>query len=163
MLKRTLFVAIASLFILTSASSDAEAKKYLFKTFWPESHWWGLDYEPYRYNAKNPQETQWSHGETKQKFDPAHWINTRGGISNLVRGFYQNDLIRDQYLDDDLLVLEVGPNFYNLSGYDKRRVLSIIDKEYGVTTRLTYGVFYLRDWKSDDDIGLYTRYGLQLH
>ena len=81
---------------------------------------------------------------------------------NVIRGFYTADIIRDQYVDDDVPVLEVGPGFYMLGGHDKRRVTELVDDVYGITSSKRFGMFMIYDWKTEKAIGAYTQYGLQL-
>ncbi|MEK7801226.1 MAG: hypothetical protein AAB276_02120, partial [Pseudomonadota bacterium] len=57
--------------------------------------------------------------------------------------------------------INVGPNFYHLSGQDKRRVISTLDAVYQVTAQQP-GMFYLRDPRTEKMIGTYTKDGLFL-
>ena len=59
-------------------------------------------------------------------------------------------------------VLEVGPNFYNLGGFDKRRVTQMVDEVFNITGNHLFGSFMIYDWKSKEAVGVYTQYGLQL-
>ena len=91
------------------------------------------------------------------------WLSQKSGM-DLVKGFYKADILRDQIAGKaEVPTLIVGPNFYRLSGYDKRRVTTIIDKVYGITAQRPNGSFYLQDWRTKDNIGVYDQDGLRLH
>ncbi len=148
------FITICCVF---SQQSFADAKPWVWS--WYGSHWENQDFEPYLEPAKEPHGSQWN----KDPWQPEHWTAQRGGDeTSLIRGFYNADILRDQYMDDDLPVLEVGPAFYQLGGHDKRRVVQMVDQAYGVTSDKLFGMFMLYDWRTKDAIGAYTQYGLQL-
>lgn len=125
---------------------------------WGPSHWENLDFEPYLQNGKHPHNSQWN----EKDWTPEYWAQQRSSDLQVLRGFYFSDVIRDQYFEDDIPVLEVGPNFYKLSGYDKIRVAKMFDSVYGITEGNEFGMYMLYDWKSEKPIGAYTRYGLQI-
>lgn len=151
-----LFFIALSMICVVSGAARAEPKPWIWG-WWP-SHWRNLDFKPYLEDPKEPHNNQWD----RQNWQPQDWIAQKGGADNLVRGFYFADILRGQYEDDGVPVLEVGPNFYRLGGQDKRRVAGTIDYIYQITAARDDGMFMLYDWNSKKPIGSYTRYGLQL-
>ncbi len=94
---------------------------------------------------------------------PADWSAQRkDGEAEVIQGFFNVGIFKRQYTDDDVPVLEVGPRFYDLSGYDKRRVLRVLDDQYKITSAHENGMFTLTDGRTGKPIGLYTANGLQL-
>lgn len=158
-MKKILYITTAALIagILSFASiAYADSKPWVWS--WWEGHWKNQDFEPYLEEGKWPHNSQWNESE----WQPEHWEAQGKSALDIVQGFYFADILRDQYVDDDVPVLEVGPAFYLLGGQDKRRVASMVDYVYGVTRRKENGMFMLVDWDSGKAIGSYTRYGLQL-
>lgn len=150
--------AILSLVVVISCFSSvsyAESKPWVWG--WWESHWDNLDFIPYQ-NGKHPHNSQWD----ESKWQPAHWQAQRADAMSVVNGFYTADILRGQYVDDDIPVLEVGPSFYLLGGQDQRRVVEMVDYVFEMTNRKKNGMFQLYDWKTKKPIGAYTEYGLQL-
>lgn len=126
--------------------------------WWP-SHWIGLDFKPYIDHPTHTHAGQWDN----ENWTPADWAAQRGGSGmKVIGGFYKADILRSQFIDDDVPVLEVGPGFYMLGGHDKRRVMETVDSEFQITSGKPNGMFMIRDWKTRRDIGSYTAYGLQL-
>lgn len=150
--------AIALTVSVLSVSSAAYAEPKPWVWSWWESHWDNQDFEPYLEAGKHPHNTQWDNN----KWEPVHWAQQRNTRSDVIKGFYTADILRDQYMDDDIPVLEVGPAFYMLGGHDKRRVTAMVDYTYNITNTVENGMYMIRDWKSGKMIGSYTKYGLQI-
>ncbi len=152
------FSALLALVVMLGASPvSAEPKPWYF-SWWP-SHWENQRFEPYLEGPKHPHNTQWSH----KAWEPADWAAQRpGGAFEVIQGFYRANILRDQYVDDDMPVLEVGPNFYHLSGYDKRRVTRLVDDYYQITSNHLNAMYTIRDWRTGKPIGTYTTHGLSL-
>jgi hypothetical protein len=155
-----LIISHAILFCtLTLAASSAQAgpKPWIFG-WWP-SHWDDLNFEqPYTYDGKSRHNRQWDH----RAWQPSDWISQRAGGLELIDSWYKVGILNDQYFKNDVPVLEVGPAFHTLGGFDKRRVTAVIDNVYKVTANRPNGIFHLRDHASGKYIGLYTQYGLML-
>ena len=140
-----------------SGQAQANPKPWIWG-WWP-SHWRNLDFKPYLEDPKQPHNSQWNGAN----WHPQDWVDQRDSDENkLIRGFYYADILRDQYEDDGVPVLEVGPAFYMLGGQDRRRVAETVDYVYKVTEQRVDGMFMLYDWRTKKAIGSYTRYGLQL-
>lgn len=151
------FMLLISVACILSAGAKADPKPWIW-SWWP-SHWKHLDFKPYPEDAKRTHNSQWNGAN----WHPQDWIDQRDGEpAKLIRGFYYADILRDQYEDDGVPVLEVGPAFYMLGGQDRRRVAETIDYVYGVTDSRVNGMFMLYDWKTKKPVGSYTRYGLQM-
>jgi hypothetical protein len=150
------FLAFTALIFSFSSAAYADSKPWVWS--WWESHWHANQFIPHLEEGKHPHNTQWD----ESSWTPADWINQRPDEMTLIKGFYTADIVRGQYMDDDIHVLEIGPGFYSLGGQDKRRVAETIDVVYGITTRKENGMYLVRDWRTGDQIGAYTRYGLQL-
>lgn len=158
MIKIRNIVALALVLSIFSFSSKAYAEPKPWGWSWWESHWDKLDFIPYLEEGKHPHNSQWN----ESNWRPEDWSAQRESALAVVKDFYHADIIRDQYIDDDMPVLEVGPGFYMLGGQDKRRVAAMVDHVYGVTTRKLFGTFLLYDWQTKKPIGSYTQYGLHL-
>lgn len=152
-------LAMSAMLVLAFSSSDAVAgpKPWVFG-WWP-GHWNNLNFEsPYMYDGKTPHNTQWD----KEDWKPQDWIVQRGSGVGLIESWYLSGIIQDQYMRYDVPVLEVGPAFYDLGGFDKRRIMQTVDAVYRITSRKENGMFRLRDGESGDFIGLYSSHGLML-
>jgi hypothetical protein len=153
------FLSLLSFIFLVFSTQQAfaEPKPWVFS--WGPSHFKNHDFEPYLDRAKFPHNSQWSDKDWKSEY----WVQQRDNDEmKMLRSLYFADIFRDQYFDDEIPVLEVGPNFYNLSGYDKRRVTALVDDVYEVTASHEDGIFMIYDWHTRKTIGVYTKYGLQL-
>ena len=143
--------------IILPAAAKAEPK-FLGIDWWP-SHWENLTFQPYLDDPKHPHNTQWD----SMPWESADWAAQRsGGSDELIRGFYRAGILSKQYMDDDMPVLRVGPNFYNLSSRDKRRVTKALDDHFQITASHLNGMFLIEDWRTRKPIGTYTAHGLHL-
>lgn len=153
--------ALFSLVILSlsSVAALAGSKPNIFG--WGKGHDVWSDakqFQPYLENAKHPHPSQWA----DRDWYAEDWISQRQSGLALVQGFYSSDIIRNQDVDDGVPVLIVGPNFYHLSGYDKRRVVHTVDMVYGVTARQQNAAILLKDWYTKRAIGHFDREGLTI-
>lgn len=157
--KAIVFTAFLSVLILTGATGAAMAQsKYMFGAGWPPEHWENQGFRPYMEPPKLTHNSQWDYDDWKS----SDWLQQKDSKMHLINGFYNADILRNQYMDDDMPVLEIGPNFYNLGGHDKRRITQMVDETFNITGDNLFGSFMLYDWQSKDPIGVYTQYGLQL-
>lgn len=148
---------LALVLILCTSPASAEPKPWYF-SWWP-SHWIDQNFEPHLEGPKHPHNTQWD----SKSWEPADWAAQRpGGSLEVIQGFYRANILHRQYVDDDMPVLEVGPNFYHLSGYDKRRVTKLVDDYYQITANHLNAMYMIRDWRTGQPIGNYTAHGLSL-
>ena len=158
---KTLILLSFLLFFMVTDKASAESK----------TSWWGWGkkheqyrqmngYHPYLENSRHVQIPQWAHKDWYAE----DWTSQKDGMT-LVRGFYAADILRDQITakKSALPILVVGPNFYRLSGYDKRRVAHIVDVTYGITDSRKNGAFLLQDWNTRAQIGVFDENGLRLH
>lgn len=151
-----LFFISFSVCLFAVSSAQAEPKPWVWS--WWEGHWQDQDFQPHYENGKHPHNTQWD----DKAWLPQDWSSQRQSSTDLVKGFYRAGILSKQYMSGDVPVLEVGPNFYHLSGLDKRRVVQTVDDVFGGTEKDPY-MFYLKDWKTGEVLGLYTKSsGLQL-
>ena len=149
----------ASLSVMTLFSSNAQADDKWFYSSWPIGHFKDLDFSKrYLEEAKIPHNRQWD-GEL---WEPAVWIEQKRGGLRLINGFYKAGILEEQTVEDNIPYLHVGPQFYNLSGYDKRRVVETVDEVYEITSADADGMFYLFDNHQSRVVGIYTRHGLQI-
>ncbi len=140
-----------------STVAHAEPKPWIW-SWWP-SHWDNMTFKPYLEEPKEPHNNQWSH----KNWEPADWsAQEENGARDVIQGFYTAGILQDQQIKDDVPVLVVGPNFYHLSGYDKRRVVQMVDDYYQVTASKLNGMFTLTDGRTNRPIGVYSANGLQL-
>jgi hypothetical protein len=91
------------------------------------------------------------------------WTSQKNG-DELIKGFYNAEILHAQEMrEGEVPVLVVGPNFYHLSGLDKRRVTQTVDTVYGVTASAENGSFMLKDWHTGNFIGAFDKNGLRLN
>lgn len=144
-------------FVLTVEGSLAQAAKPLDWMFPPAVPNFTM---PYHEGGRLPQNSQY---KERHQHEARHWAVSRGGHQRLLNQFYQAQIITDQYVSDDVPVVEVGNAFMQLSGHDQRRVMDFIDDMYGATRYNNHnGVIRITYWRTGEPIGLYTKYGLQL-
>lgn len=141
-----------------AAPAMADSGKWFYWQ-WSPFHFKNLDFERRHLNdAKFPHNRQWD----KETWVPEAWISQREDGLALIDGFYKADILEDQIVKDGIPYLYVGPQFYTLSGYDKKRLAETIDAVYGVTKSGDNEVFILYDGAQNYTIGMYTKNGLQL-
>ncbi len=160
MIKKILLSLIVTVSLLPAV---AQAEPKFFGLFWWPDHWRNQDFMPYFDNSKDPHNTQWDKTALSPVYwTPKEWVTMDGGRGlALIQKWYNVGILQDQYVDDDMPYLVVGPNFYHLSGSDKRRVMQTIDAVYQVTS-LSPKMFYIEDSKTEKVIGYYTPKGLIL-
>ena len=146
---------------------DAQAETKGFKLFPPSFNWSKnhrvyreyKEYHPHLENLRHSQIPQWE----SEDWYAEDWTSQTDGLT-LIQGFYAADILRDQTVGHaELPVLVVGPNFYHLSGLDKRRVVTVVDATYGMTARSQNASFLLTDWRTKMPIGAFDQHGLRLH
>lgn len=161
MVFRNTMILLAFSLALGMAAENADARSRGHPLSWMEGpNVWDetKKFQPYLENAKHPHPTQWA----DRDWYAEDWIAQRQSGLALVQGYYNANIIRDQDVDDGMPVLIVGPNFYHLSGYDKRRVVHTIDVVYGVTARQQGAAITLKDWHTKRAIGYFDTQGLTL-
>ena len=161
MICRNILFLFSFLAVSLMAAPGAQAKSKPNMFMWPQGKeaWEDVkEFQPMLENGKHPHPAQWA----TEDWYAEDWISQRPSGLALVQGYYNGDIIRDQDVDDDMPVLIVGPNFYRLSGYDKRRVVHTIDVVYGVTRAQPNAAIMLKDWHTRRPIGVFTRDGLSL-
>ncbi|MCB1558832.1 MAG: hypothetical protein KDJ50_07935 [Alphaproteobacteria bacterium] len=154
------FFMIFTVFLSICAFSghSAEAGSKFYSHWWWQSHWKNQDFIPYYDNGTEPHNTQWD----KKEWHPTDWITMNGGDSqNLMHRWYTAKIINAQYYDDEIPYLDVGVNFYHLSGYDKSRIMETVNYIYQITEK-SPRMFYLRDPQTEKIIGYYGSDGLIL-
>ena len=153
-------------FFGTNITAHAESKSLKLdipsRMDWSDSHKAHREskqYNPYLENSRHLQIPQWAH----QDWAIEDWTSQTDGMT-LIKGWYAADILRDQNVGHAALpVLVVGPNFYHLSGLDKRRVATTVDVVYDITKSKDNGAFTLTDWYTKKSIGVFDRHGLRLH
>ncbi len=117
------------------------------------------NHDAYLESARHIQIPQWA----DQEWYVEDWTSQTDGAT-LIKDFYSADILRAQKVGQaELPVLVVGPNFYRLSGFDKRRIATTVDAVYGITKRPTNASFILEDWYTKKPIGVFDEQGLRLH
>lgn len=160
-------ILILLIFFVVSVSGtvSAETKFFLSPSVnmgWGQNHQFYREYKkyhPYLENSRHLQIPQWE----REDWYVEDWTSQTDGMT-LIQGFYAADILRDQKTGHaDLPILVVGPNFYHLSGLDKRRVVTTVDAVYGMTTQFKDSSFVIEDWRTCRPIGTFDQYGLRLH
>lgn len=154
-----LFLTVFLSVLLLPAQGSAETKR----------SWWGWTkkhdfyrqsqkYRPLLEDSRHVQIPQWEH----EDWYAEDWLSQKDGME-LISGFYDADILRDQVIrEEGVPVLVVGPNFYRLSGFDKRRVVHVVDVVYGITESGADAAFELEDWNTRMVIGAFDKEGLRL-
>ncbi len=151
--------ALSAIFICFLALSSAQASSKPSFFAWGQNHWKNLDFErPYLEDSITVHNSQWEFDHWR----PQDWIESRGSVEAVMDNLYTHGIITKQYMDDNFPVLEVGLPFIQLSGQEKRRVTAFVDYVHGITRNPETGLYYIREHGSHKDLGLFTRYGLQI-
>lgn len=157
--KINLLISLAVLAGAFTAPAMAEPKPWPLG-WWP-GHWDWAEYKnfnSYLEKGKDTQNQQWS----REDWYVQDWVSQSEDEFKLIDGFFKADVLREQTEEDDVPVLIVGPQFYRLGGFDKRRVLTTLDAVYGITDRGEHPLIVLKDWHTDREIGIFNKDGLQL-
>ena len=143
----------------TAAPALAEPSPWALG-WWP-GHWEWTSYKkfnPYLEKGTDTQNQQWA----AEDWYVQDWLPQNKSNLALIDGFFKADILRRQTSEDDVPVLIVGPQFYHLGGFDKRRVLTTLDTVYGITESAGHPMIVLKDWHTNREIGLFDKSGLQL-
>lgn len=147
-----------TLIFATAATPAHAGPKFLGLWWWP-SHWTDQDFNPHYANGTDPHNSQWA----GNNWTPADWIKAEGGDgTKLVQKWINADIIIGSYKDiSGVPYLEIGPNFYHLSGLDKRKVTETLDAIYQVTANKP-GMYFIKDGQTQKVIGTFSKEGLNL-
>ena len=165
---KTLNLLILLLFFCFSAGGQALADAKEWHNFWGkrhEKHGEVKAYQPYLEKNQHEQIPQWDHKEWYAE----DWLAQVEDGDELMQHFYDGDILWDQTVRkkgrklDIYPILIVGPNFYRLSGYDKRRVAHVVDQVHGITKSKPDGFFALHDWHTKLPIGVFDKDGLRFN
>ena len=164
---RSLFCFL-SLFLLGSVitARTVEAKPKFWSYGWSYEHWINQDFKPYLMPPGEPHNRQWDYRLEErgpgryEQWTPADWMGEDKGLSTL-RGFFENGVLVETTVKRDVPVLIVGETFFDLSGYDKRRVTDFVNHVYNLTDS-DPAYFRLRDARTREWIGYYDQFGLRL-
>lgn len=168
------FVMISALGLAGCSGGQRDGTPYSYKEFKKDAkvsakYIWGPVKHPetrhYLETADFSHTSQWENDDWK----PQDWIVERGGSAMaVINGLYDAGIILDQYVEDDVPVLEVGQAYVeHLSSFDQRRVAAFVDHVFSITTHNPAGSFRIvfnppPPEKRKRDIGLFTANGLQL-
>lgn len=159
MKKTNLLIIIGLLALVFAVPASAEQKPWRFG-WWP-GHWEWVNYKkfnPYVENGKQTQNQQWA----AEDWYVQDWLSQNQDGFKLIDSWFRTDILRKQTSEDDVPVLVVGPQFYRLGGFDKRRVVTTLDAVYGITETGEHPMILLKDWHTKREIGYFTKEGLQL-
>ena len=156
---KKLTVIFSFFLLITSVASCAYASPKFMGIWWWPSHWDNQDFNPHYDNGTEPQSSQW----IGTKWTPADWIKASGGDgTRLVQNWINVGILAGSYKDSaGVPYLEIGPNFYHLSGLDKRKVTETLDAVYQVTAQRPE-MFFIKDAATKKIIGTFTKQGLNL-
>lgn len=116
-------------------------------------------FHPYLEDSRHLQIPQWQ----DENWYLEDWTSQKSA-DTILRDLYRADIFEGQIIDSEKRpVLVVGKNFYHLSGFDKRRVTTLVDSLYNVTAQGTENSFFLQDWRTKKYIGVFDSEGLRLH
>jgi hypothetical protein len=101
------------------------------------------------------------HDGDGQDWDTTQW-NEWWTPENAVKRLFGARVFERQYMrGGQMPVVELGPNFYNLSDIDQGRTLKLL-ADYSHVFKQGYGMIELEDWLTHEYIGAYTPRGLYL-
>lgn len=150
---------VLALFLACFMASPAQADPKFMHITWYSDHWVDQDFIPYYQNGTDPHNNQWD----KSTWKPADWVEMNGGNgAALISKWHKVDILEGRDSKNGAPVVDVGVNFYHLSGYDKGRVMATLDHVYNITNT-SPRMFYLRDSQTEKIIGYYSKAGLSLH
>lgn len=147
--------------LMLGASAPALAEQKPWWVGWWPGHWEWTQYKkfnPYLEKGTDTQNQQWA----AEDWYVQDWLSQNKSNFALIDGFFKADILRKQTSEDNVPVLIVGPQFYRLGGFDKRRVVTTLDEVYGITESGAHPVIILKDWHTNREIGLFDQAGLQL-
>jgi len=145
-----------------SVMTHAASKPSVF--FWGDHHFDHQTFKPYIGNSRMNHAYRWDN----DNWTPEDWIE-RHGSKEAVMGALKRSHIIDEvdtlsfWQQEQTPVLEVGYAFSQISNKQKRRVLEFVDYVYDVTKKSEQGAILIEDDKTNVQIGVYTKLGLQLN
>jgi hypothetical protein len=92
---------------------------------------------------------------------PEYWADDKGGVQQVLDDLHAAGILKGQYEEDYVPVLEVGKPFLRLSPPDQRHVIEFVDFAYRITEREPRGIFYIALDGHQDYLGVYTQHGIQ--
>ncbi len=138
-----------------STPAQARSKSWLDWILTPKMP----DFErPIMLDGKTPHPQSWHNDQ----WSPENWTAARGTDKGVMDDLYASGIITDQYEEDGMPVLEVGPRFLQLSHSDQSKVASYVDDVFGITRLSEDGGFNIIYDPSDTVIGYYNAGGLVL-
>lgn len=91
-----------------------------------------------------------------ERWDPAQWNSSRWTAESAIRGFYEGDVLYDQFMDKEgKAVVEVGPQFYKLAFVDQQRIMRLLAEQTDFAQSGLSG-FQVRDWHNGKLIGTFS-------
>lgn len=96
----------------------------------------------------------------KDNWHPENWV--KGNANFIQDRFYKSGLVTDQYVKNDIMILEVSDLFVRLSDIDKVKVLKTVDYMQGITKNYPKGFYKVRHKRTGRIIALYSGGNVQL-
>lgn len=107
------------------------------------------------WSAKHFHPQQWE----GRDWNPAQWEGTGWDAKTVIEQFYAGRYLDNQYRDRlGTPILVVGPNFYNLSYHDKRRIVKLLADYHEILDTSTPSIVLI-DWFTKDWVGQYSEAG----
>lgn len=157
---RLILIAFLAAFGVVSLAAPAHAgPKPCYWGWWPE-HFAKMDWEKrLMQDGTTHHPNQWDGSNWK----PEHWAAQReGGGAKILERFFTIGILEAFDMDEDIPVLEVGRGFFDLGGEDQKRVMTLVDRVYAVTTKSPRKMFLIEDGRTGKRLGTYTVSGLML-
>ena len=150
------FLTVFTLIFSSAAAYAAEGKDIWF------FHWQGaqnnyLVKQQLKYENPRYEQLHHIHAQFDQSgWTPEQWIEReKDKPVALIERWVRAGILRSPDSDwQRIPSLIAGPNFYRLSGYDKRRVVKTVDAMHGYTKEPPF-MLRIRDWKSEQIVGEY--------
>jgi hypothetical protein len=159
-MKKTNLLMMLSIFVLSGTGGALAAIKTPSFGWWDGHSKWTQykKFNPYLEEGQKTQNTQWD----EQDWYVQDWISQNKDGFTLINDWFRAGILNKLDTRGDVPLLVVGPNFYRLGGFDKRRVLTTLDVVYGITEHESHNLILLHDWRTKRQIGVFTKEGLQL-
>ena len=155
----TLLMSLTASMVFYMPCAKADSKSWLMG--WSNSHWENQEHRPYLMPPANGHNRQWDMKNWHDNgWTPGQWTENSKGLPT-IEGFFRAGILHKRKVENDTPVLVVGPNFYKLSVYDRRRVAEMVDYVYEVT-KSSAGFYQLKDPEFKEIIGYYDSHGLRL-
>ncbi len=156
---RLSYLIVFSIFIgVLGVSGQAQARQShgLFYYFFTPAE---DDHDRHYMNEwKNAYDSDWEY-----RWSPRMWADDVEAAQGVIDGFYKSGILKDQYVDDGVPVIQVGQRFLDLSGRDQRRVVKFVAYAFDIDGFNNTGAMNIVLERECVPLGVYSQGKVQLH